>query len=680
MKGFLTNMLKIKKYFLFNPVFYLLLIIIFFLPFLDGGTSYWSDLLIFLLPLPLFILGLATKTLNFQNLSKKIIFVWLAFLGIILMSTIGSGSRIVSVPVLFHFLAYFLYFALFLLTARENNLKNIMILLLVVSGELIVLSLLSLLPGVAKPIAEMNLFYANYGHSHLADYLLLVIPFLISLFFFAKEKRSLFVWGGLIILYFFCFVLTFSRGAYVILPLVIAFLFFLIKPKEVLKRTLFGLTIVVPVILLIFISLLSYRLPLKNEKLLTSRSWLAKQVIKPDFDANRIDYWQQAWDGFLSKPLFGYGIGTYSLVAIRFQRQESNWSSYAHNFYLQLLAEGGILAFLSFLGLLFFVFQKAWLIIKTKKDPFVLGALGAILASSLHSLLDYDWHFPAIFLTFWLIVANLIWFGEEKKNLWSKPSQIWQMLWRAIIICFSIIVFVFGLTEIWGNYLYLKGDYRGVWWLAPTANNNLRKVVNSSFSQGLSSGEKISNQLVSLASGNPSLNFWIGENYYSLGQLKKAQQFYQKSIELNPLGGWQLYLKLMEINTKLGEAGENDKLLTFLVGQISRTKNFKDFSISFGKTAYLVGLERLKEGDKEGTLFWWDKAGQILPEWSYFHLELASLYQSIGKPEEARKVLQNCLRFKYPKENCLNYLKEGEPVKLESPGTWLPEISAIPQY
>jgi len=248
MRDFLTDMLKIKKYFLRNPVFYILLFLLYLLPFMDGGTSFWSARLIFLLPLPLICIGLATKTLNFQNLPRKIIFVWLAFLGFILVSTFASGSKIVSVPVLFHFLAYFLYFALFLLTAKENNLKNIIVLLLAVSGGLIVLSFLSLWSGTVKPISEMNLFYANYGHSHLADYLLLVIPFLISLFFLAKERKSLFIWGGLSALYFLCFILTFSRGAYVILPLVVAFLFFLIKPKDVLRRALFGLTVSSPLI------------------------------------------------------------------------------------------------------------------------------------------------------------------------------------------------------------------------------------------------------------------------------------------------------------------------------------------------------------------------------------------------------------------------------------------------
>ena len=253
-------------------------------------------------------------------------------------------------------------------------------------------------------------------------------------------------------------------------------------------------------------------------------------------------------------------------------------------------------------------------------------------------------------------------------------------LWQKVLICLCLIVFVFGLAEIRGNYLYKQDDWESVWWLAPVANDNLRKVVESSFSKGLFEGDKISEQLIALAPKNPSLYFWLGDSYYSLGQLKKAQELYYKSIELNPMGGWQLYLKLVEIDHKLTEEGESDRFQTFLVDQLSRGENFEDFSVGFGKTAYWMGFERYKEEDKNGAVFWWDKSIQVLPQWSYYHLELASLYQSMGQTAEAGKVLENCLRFEFPREHCLNYIEAGEVIELEPPGYWQQEILTIPQY
>lgn len=50
---------------------------------------------------------------------------------------------------------------------------------------------------------------------------------------------------------------------------------------------------------------------------------------------NRIELYQYAWNGFLSSPLWGHGVGGFSI----------NHGGWIHNFVLQVLYEGGIILF-----------------------------------------------------------------------------------------------------------------------------------------------------------------------------------------------------------------------------------------------------------------------------------------------------------------------------------------------
>lgn len=78
-------------------------------------------------------------------------------------------------------------------------------------------------------------------------------------------------------------------------------------------------------------------------------------------------------------------------------------------------------------------------------------------------------------------------------------------------------------------------------------------------------------------------------------------------------------------------------------------------------------------------MFWWTKATEFGPQWSYFHIELASLYTSFGEPNKAEAILKNCLNFYHPKDHCQEYfdrLSKGRD--FEPPGFWRAKILAIP--
>jgi O-antigen ligase len=75
--------------------------------------------------------------------------------------------------------------------------------------------------------------------------------------------------------------------------------------------------------------------------------------------ANRLDYWNAALNMFKDYPIFGVGIDRYSeyyrQYAVQNQVVQGQITDNAHSVYLQLLATGGLITFVPYVALIFFV-------------------------------------------------------------------------------------------------------------------------------------------------------------------------------------------------------------------------------------------------------------------------------------------------------------------------------------
>ena len=124
------------------------------------------------------------------------------------------------------------------------------------------------------------------------------------------------------------------------------------------------------------------------------------------YDQSRQELNAASWSVFLSYPLFGVGLGCWHLAATQhFPRSLAGWTiSYAHNDYLQILAETGLIGGLlvcSIIILLFRETRKAWRqeLMATERLQ-ILGSLTAILLPMIHAVVDFPLHIPAISLVF----------------------------------------------------------------------------------------------------------------------------------------------------------------------------------------------------------------------------------------------------------------------------------------
>jgi O-antigen ligase len=117
--------------------------------------------------------------------------------------------------------------------------------------------------------------------------------------------------------------------------------------------------------------------------------------------ARRLDVWSTAWSMFIDAPLFGHGPHTFGI----FHQSHQGTMSWAHNLYLQVLAEQGVLGLASLILLLWYALMVTW---RTHScgnpDKRALGggAFGAIVAFCVAAVFELS------FIREWVVI---IWFA-----------------------------------------------------------------------------------------------------------------------------------------------------------------------------------------------------------------------------------------------------------------------------
>jgi O-antigen ligase len=117
---------------------------------------------------------------------------------------------------------------------------------------------------------------------------------------------------------------------------------------------------------------------------------------------DRRELWRTAWAMFRAHPLLGVGAGNYELelpsygaVGVR---------THANSWFLQSLAEGGIPLFAATLAVVIVVIAT---FARRVRDgsPWILAALAASIALSVHQVADYLVFYPKVGTAWWILVG-----------------------------------------------------------------------------------------------------------------------------------------------------------------------------------------------------------------------------------------------------------------------------------
>lgn len=239
-------------------------------------------------------------------------------------------------------------------------------------------------PFVLDYVNRKRVFFPFVTPNTLGGYLAFILPLVLAI----KEKSKWLI----LLAVSFSLLLTKSLGALLSLFLALAVYFYLenrLKRKGVLL--LAGLLAIIVSLFII-------------------RSIPQKQHTQPLFSTlMRINYWKDTWEIIRQSPLKGVGLGNFNIMQSR----------YAHNSYLQIWAEMGILGIISILWLVALVFKSALknIALNSQKNQ-IVSLIAANTAFLAHNLLDFTFFFPEVALLWWLIFGFLV---TKKNNEHNYP-------------------------------------------------------------------------------------------------------------------------------------------------------------------------------------------------------------------------------------------------------------------
>jgi len=127
----------------------------------------------------------------------------------------------------------------------------------------------------------------------------------------------------------------------------------------------------------------------------------------------------QLWKGTLrmvkEHPLFGFGINTYSRNFPRYKPEEYPDLRYAHNSFLQMASEIGILGLFSFLVIVGRILQEGFKKLQVHRENLILlGFLSGTMAFLVHSFLDNHLFSLVLLTLFWLYLGVIFSLAKNK--------------------------------------------------------------------------------------------------------------------------------------------------------------------------------------------------------------------------------------------------------------------------
>ncbi|MDD5209247.1 MAG: O-antigen ligase family protein [Elusimicrobiales bacterium] len=120
-------------------------------------------------------------------------------------------------------------------------------------------------------------------------------------------------------------------------------------------------------------------------------------LLQADSVAGRLAWWRSAWEMFSLRPLAGFGHASFTWAQAAFQPEGAfrEHAIYAHNYYLEFLAENGLPAALAWFWLLFSAARAKKGLLKY-----------SVIAALVHSTVDFGLSVPANFWVFCLLLSS----------------------------------------------------------------------------------------------------------------------------------------------------------------------------------------------------------------------------------------------------------------------------------
>ena len=331
------------------------------IPFLIWGP-FFPDLIVSISSL--FFLYYSLKNNNFYYFNKKPFIIFLAFC--IISSIISLEAEDISLSIkssLFYFrIGVFSCFIWYLIDQDKSILTYFYYVLVLCFSALVIDGFIQYftgtnLSGLKITSTRVSSFFGD--EFIMGSYLSRLFPLLFALFLIKKkQKYEIYFIGVLFILVDVLIFISGERSAFFFLNLSTVFIIILFKEYQKFRLLTFIIAIICVLILSLNSSKLNERMfkgPAQDMGLITS----SKEAVI--FSTEHDSLLRTAYNMFKDRPVFGHGPKMFRIICKnkKYATDTLSCSTHPHNFYVQLLAEIGIIGFLFLFSALCYVIYTA---------------------------------------------------------------------------------------------------------------------------------------------------------------------------------------------------------------------------------------------------------------------------------------------------------------------------------
>jgi len=587
----------------------------------------------------------------------------LLFILIATLSIFISDTYWVSLKDFINFLSYFLIYFFVINNIKTTDSFNFCLIIFFISASLISLYLLLQYYGFDPFLYDIEQLTSTLGNrNYVASYLALIFPIAFSFFLIKTKKINKILFELVLLINYTAIIICHTRAIWIAIIfslLLFGYLLSHFKINKALKNNKKWLIILFSLFLLITL-IYSTANPLNRSSITAAERAVSTFDMQGSSLRARLLIWQLTIDMIKDRPLFGSGLGTFPLYYLNYQadflQKNPNYFKFAgkageaHNEYLQLGAETGIIGLLVFILIIVIFYKTNFKLIKKIKTIngkiIVIGLLSGVTVTLIHSIFSFPFHIPAVSTAFWFTIglamaSESIFVKKEKEDGKNNCHEINLNLpkiknyYKFIKIPFIITVIILMVLMI--NAIIIKPYraelhlYQGRRWLIDGNYKNALPVV--SYARDLDPH-------------NGRILHALGATYYNLGEFNQAIYYLQEAkkymIDVNTF--YLLGLSYSKLNM-FKEAEDKFKYAVYLMPK-------------FTKAYYDLGYLYFTQEKYDETIQQWNKILEIEPNFPNKYIVLNNLGIVYTKKEMPEKALEYFLQ-------ALQSVPEGDPIEKE---------------
>jgi O-antigen ligase/cytochrome c-type biogenesis protein CcmH/NrfG len=578
------------------------------------------------------------------NISKdRLSLLFIVFFIYISTSLLYSSSRLLTSRTLLLFFCYiFLY--LVIVNLKIKNKIDIIANTFIIAAFLIALYIIFHYYGLITYLAMYGQIFSPIGQKNItSNFLSLAFPLALVFSLLEKERIKKNLYFIVVIIIYTAIIICQSRGIWISILLTIPIAILLIKKSDfqrIFKDNKKNL-IVLLFFMILITAVYSTDNPL-NRSRLTVPQRAFSVFDKEDTSINmRLIMLNSSLKMISERPLFGFGLGTFNINYPEYQgkylQENPGMVKYlsdgnvveAHNEYVQLATEVGIIGLMIFLFIILYFYWNTWLFqrstnIDEKNKMVNLGLFLGINIYLVHCLFTFPFHVAYPGVSFFMVMglANFI----QIRNKGSNSNLNFQLHLRKSIKIFSMIslCLIFVLT----TYLfiikpYLSEIYSFQGQKAYYIDEDLSKSIDY-FEQAVETDPYNGRILLHLGATYLNANIVDG----ALDTLERSKKYYMDK---------NIYRNIANYHRKNGnneKAAEILKKVLFLYPQYIKAYN------------ELASLY-IYDGEYKKAITQWKKAIELNRDFKEKHIFLYYIgmaYQRMGNQEEAYNYFLKALK------------------------------------